>query len=357
MNGKDLLLGMDCINEAFIAEAESVHPLRKRRVYTLMILAAVISALAFGAFAADQRDAAGDWFIMFFSDSRHQEAEESVTENQNLIMASGLVEINRSVTDQGYTVTLESGICDGYRMLLKFRINAPEGTVLDGLRYYMDTDIRRVTVEGERDLYGSSFTGISMLEDTDPQDGSVSVLLDFHVTPSKNSGYLLTDGAACVVSLTNFRQTKDAEGAFCDAILCDGNWTFEILFQDKLLVTEQIQVLDRPVRIDCATLIDNRLIHNRRIPVKTKVISFELRAMTATMVHKRPLIAMFDGVMLDNPIYIVMKDGSRVQAKWRQSNYLREGKLDESLFTFDCPISVEDVDHVLLPGTGAVYIG
>ena len=357
MSGKDLLLGMNYIDEAFVAEAGSIQPSRKGRVSTLLVLAAVISALAFGAFAVDHRDDAGDWFIAFFTDSKRQEAVEGVTENQNLIMDSGLVELNRSVTDQGYTVTLESGICDGHRMLLKFRIDAPEGTVLEGLRYYMDADIRRVTAEGERDLYGSSFTGISMLEDSDQQDSSVSVLLDFYVTPSKNSGYLLTDGAACSVTLTNFRQTKNAEGEFSDTVLCDGNWAFELVFQDGLLVTEQTQILDSPVRIDCAMMIDNRLIHNRKIPVKTKVISFELRAMTATMIHRRPLIAMFEGVVLDEPIYLVMKDGSRVQAKWRQSNNLWEDRLDESLFIFERPISVEDVDYVLFPGAGAAYIG
>ena len=108
------------------------------------------------------------------------------------------------------------------------------------------------------------------------------------------------------------------------------------------------------MRCDATMFIDNWLIHSKKLPLKAKVFSFELKSLTATIRNKRPLIAKFAGADLKKPIYLVMKDGSKVEVQYRQSLYRNE--YDECLCVFDRPVSVEDVEFIEFPGVGKVAV-
>ena len=128
MNGKDLFHGMNHIDENLIEEAETDMLLRpKKMLGRFFLVAALISLTAIAALAATEPSATRAWFFSFFGDSTQVEAEWILTENQSAILDAGLVEINQSVTCNGYTITLESGLCDGYKALIKCRVDAPEG--------------------------------------------------------------------------------------------------------------------------------------------------------------------------------------------------------------------------------------
>jgi len=117
-----------------------------------------------------------------------------------------------------------------------------------------------------------------------------------------------------------------------------------------LLVTQSQELLSEPVRCGATMFIDNRFVHSKRLPLTAKILSFELRSLTATIRVKRPLIAHFSGVDLEKPIYLILKDGTRIEVTYHQSIY-REG-YDEVLCLFDRPVSREDVAFIELPGTG-----
>jgi len=84
------------------------------------------------------------------------------------------------------------------------------------------------------------------------------------------------------------------------------------------------------------------------------VISFELRSLTATIRYKRPFITGYQGVFFDQPIYLVLNDGTKVLIK--VSMTARREEYDETLCHFDRPVSVEDVAYIEFPGVGQVAV-
>lgn len=356
MNGRDLLSGMSHIHDDYIQEADALIAKRQyRRIGRFLMLAAMISLLGVAAYASNQRQLTGDWFTSFFANSTQIETDEYLTEDQNLIMDSGLVEIDQSMTVNGYTITLETGICDGYRMLLKFRLDAPEGVVLDGRNYWLDTVIERVTQEEETDGYGTGTIQLHMLDDENTADNSATLILDYQIMPGRDNKYYLTDGAICTVEFSNIQEEYGYLDAYERVLLCEGSWNFEVAFDDGLLVAKSRELLERPIRVNSRMLVDNFLIRNEYLPLTTKVNSVQLRALTAVVHFKRPLIARFSGVDLDDPIYLIMKDGTKIRAIQEIISYKYDGT-DNALYTFNQPVVVEDVVYIEFPGAGRVIV-
>ena len=350
MNGKDLLCGMTHVSENLIEEAATDVSLRSRkRPSVIVLIAAIISVSAIVAFASTMPANTSAWFLSFFGHDTKQEAELELTENQSAILDAGLVEINQSVTYEGYTITLESGLCDGYKALIKCRVDAPEGVSLSGVNYALHYESNIEFSGGVPGNYSAaSYTGYP-LADEDPYDNSITQLLDIIVQPSKGSSFSLADGSEWGFSFSGISElTGSGEDATWNT-LCEGAWEFKVTFDDELLVTESTELLSEPVK--CLWSLH---IRNQKIPVKAKVFSFELRSLTATIRYKRPFIAVFRGVFLDKPIYLVLNDGTKILAKVKMTTYRDE--YDETLCHFDRPVSVEDVAYIEFPGVGQVAV-
>lgn len=355
MNGKDLLIGMNYVDDKLVYEAETVIPSRsKNRPGFVFLIAAIISLLGVAAFASNMSTISGSWFISFFGYGTQEEAELELTDNQGDILHAGLVEINQSVTNQGYTITLESGLCDGYRALIKCRIDAPEGVSLNGRNYGLGYTTNISYSSGVPGNCSASSRISYLIADDDPNDNSTTNLMDIIIQPSKESDHSMADGTIWTITFNNITELTGYDEQAVWNTLCEGTWEFHVSFEDDLLVTGAVELLDKAVRCDSTMFIDNRLIHSKRLPLKAKVFSFELRSLTAIIRNKRPLIAMFTGVDLEKPIYLVMKDGSKVEVKYHQSLYQKD--YDESLCIFDRPVSVEDVEYIEFPGVGTVPV-
>ena len=76
--------------------------------------------------------------------------------------------------------------------------------------------------------------------------------------------------------------------------------------------------------------------------------------MTATIRYKRPIIAIFQGVHLNKPIYLVLHDGTKVPVRVKMTTYRED--YDEALCLFDRPVSAEDVAFIEFPGVGQVAV-
>ncbi len=350
MNGKEFLLGMNHISENLVEEAETDHLLHTRkRPGLIFLIAALISVSAIVAFAETIPTFQSAWFFSFFGHDTKQEAELELTENQSAILDAGLVEINQSVTYEGYTITLESGLCDGNKALIKCRVDAPEDVCLNGLNYALHLESYIERADGVRgDYSGASYTGYP-IADEDPNDNSMTQLLDFIVQPSKDSSFSLADGSQWGFTFSGISELSGSGEDVTWNTLCEGTWNFKVKFDDALLVTESTELLSEPVR--CLWSLH---IRNRKIPVRVKVLSVELRSLTATIQYKRPWIAVFRGVYLDKPIYLVLNDGTRILVKVKMATYTDE--YDEILCHFDRPVSVEDVAYIEFPGAGQVAV-
>ena len=350
MNGKELLAGMTHIRENYITEAEeSLQHHSGRGLGKYLLIAAIVSLLGFSAFAIDSFPEHADWYESFFSAPTHQEAQEQLSHSQMEMLQESLVPIDQSATVDGYTLTLESGLCDGYRMLLKFTLTAPEGVVLNGREYELDTEIRRLDEDDVPDSYGTGILGTELLEDGDPADNQATLLLDQQILPGVSNDYSLTDGGTCLVRFSNIREIHGYLEEYESTVLCEGNWEFRFKFRDDLLVTKSVEALDKPIRCESHMWIDNFLFRNQEIPLKTKVNSIEIRALTAIVNFSRPLIARHSGVTLDDPVYLVMEDGSRIAAKESMTAY-RYDETDDTLYIFAQPVSIQDVAWMEFPG-------
>lgn len=347
MNGKNLFHGMSYIDESLIDEAESKmlsHATKRKGL--IILIAAILSMLGIAAFAATMPSTTGAWFSSFFGYSTQQEAEMELTANQSAILDAALVEINQRVTQSGYTITLESGLCDGYRALIKARVDAPAGVSLNGINYALSSIKYLDSVSGK--FSSASYTGYP-LEDKDPNDNSITMLLDIIVHPAQGSMLSLADGSQWRLSFGGIEELTCSGDDYAWNILCDGTWEFQLAFDNNLLVTDSAELLSEPVK--CLWSV---YIRNWEVPLRAKIISFELRSLTATIRYKRPFITFNHGVYFNKPIYLVLQDGTKVRAEIKLAAYYEE--YDETLCQFDRPVSAEDVAYIEFPGIGQVAV-
>lgn len=347
MNGKDLLCGMNHVSEELVEEAEAKMLSRPRkRPGLIFLVAAIISMSAIVACAATTPASARAWFFSFFGHDPKHEAQLELTENQSAILDAGLVEINQSATQEGYTITLESGLCDGYRALIKCRVDAPESVSLNGLNYALDCIEFLDGVSGE--YITASYTGY-LLEDEDPNDNSITKLLEIIIQPSTGSILSLANGSEWGISFSGISELTKSGEDYDWNTLCESIWEFKVAFDDNLLVTDSTELLSEPVRC-----LWNLYVRDWKIPFRAKVISFELRSLTATIRYERPFITVYQGVYFDQPIYLVLNDGTKVLAQVQMTT--RADAYDETLCHFDRPVSVEDVAYIEFPGVGQVAV-
>lgn len=331
------------IREMTMNQIQTKKPIR--RWATRLLIAAVLTVLlTMSVFAAENIMTYDNWFTDYFSG---KEVVADISENQLSLLESSITPINQSVTSDGYTVTLETAITDGYVAYFTFRVDAPEGVVLDSRRYdFMEFPL---DIFGE-DLDDGMITARSaswrMLEDDDPADGTVRLLLELEINNPESVSASLTDKEEKTITLNTLTVLKEPEDIFETQVA--GEWSFTFTLPDIDLVTQEVEMLTSPVR--CTA---QRWLGQQKFDIAVQISSFHLRPLTATLIVQEPLTGFWEGVDLDD-IYVVMKDGSRVLARF--SNALYQNGVDVWNVKFDVPISFADVDYIEFPGGDRAYM-
>ena len=351
MNPMDIINGLGDIEDGFVMAAAAFRQgkgkrrsVAKKRLWLLAAMIAlalllvgctVVYVVTGSSWYADR------WYRDFFASNASTENLEDLTGHQQQIWDRGLVKLDQSVTCNGYTVTLESGISDGYRMLIKYRIDGPEGTVLNGdgyqLRYTTDMQIPHF---GDGD-YSLGVYGEEPLQDEKPDDGTVYGLFEWLFQPPEGSDFSLTDGTQWNITVHEILEENRSAEKDAFTTLCQGTWGFQVTFSENLIVTNSTELVEKPIR--CTAVRD---LGNRRFPLKVRVTSFELRSLSATLRYNMPLTGSWDGITL-GPISLTMRDGTRIEAHCRSTVY--RGDHEESLYVFDRPIAPEDVAGIEFP--------
>lgn len=351
MNAMDLITGLNEIQDSLITDAEAFRSQVRHTPHLsgrkLWLAAAIITlllllvgcAVVYVVSSADWY--ANRWYPKFFSGDQSTAAVDDLTESQQEVWEHGLIKIDQSVTCNGYTITLESGISDGCRMLVKYRIDAPDGIILDADTYFIHftTDMQLPSVPNGNFALGSY--GSEPLSDNDPGDGSISQLFEWILQPPEGSDFSITDGSLWTITFQSIQAENGSGENYERKTICEGTWKFNITFSDDLLVTQSVELLDKPVH--CSAV---RSFRNGHFPLKVKVTSFELRALSATVCYNIPLTGFWDGVRL-NPICLVMQDGTRIEARFK--TFINRGDHAECLYLFDRPVAAEDVAYIDFP--------
>lgn len=346
MSEMRILRAIGDIDEMFIAELNEVEPPKKYRNYrltTLIVIAALISILGMTAYAAEFVTPLDYWFYKFFSNDESMSSIDMLTENQQSILEHGLVEINQSVTDNGITVTLESGLSDGIRAYLKYRVEGSEGTKLNADDYTLVTKTNIILPDGEDGNFSVSYRSSRMLY-KDPNDSSIVMLEQYLFLPPSGTDFNLADGSVWNICVEEILADYDCQENTRREVIGGGNWSFSVRFSDDAIVTDTTELLERPVR--CSA---KRSLGDKSFDIKVKVTSIQLRTLSATVIADRPLTGFWEGVLLD-PIYLVLNDGTYVRAEYKMTSF-RDDHM-ECMYIFDRPISIEDVAYIDLPRAG-----
>ena len=353
MNEMELLRAIGDVEDTYITEMyRYVTSRTKRRIPKTFLLAAIIAVLMFAVTVGASgilRWEDEEWFDGFFSSTSPDTHTDMITRHQQDLLDAGLVKFGQAVEQNGYTVTLDSALCDGHRLLAKLILDAPEGVVLEEGRYDVILEYRPLYTDGTRMPLGAMTGSCGQLDDPDPTDGRLQFLLDVRLQPSPDADAAMLMGASWKICISEILYVYSREEEYWDDPLATGDWSFLIPFDEYSLLTREVEVLEEPVRMNA-----KRCLNERTFPVNIRITSLRIRALSAILTYDKPFTGFWHGIEIEGDIYIVMKDGTKIMADWDMGH--NKGKYWQESFSFPIPIAWEDVAYVLLPNGEQVEI-
>jgi len=307
------------------------HRASGRRLAAVLIAAALLLGLTMSALAYF---GVGDWFKSFFA----ERSGGGLSSGQQQYIDEKTVGIGQSMTCNGWTITVESALSDGYSTFIKVNVEAPEGTVLDGKTYAFESDsLPRLATDEQKAAVLASGRGWELLKDEDGKNNTISLLRHSTVTMAPGSGFSYTDGAVRTLRLENFCVWTDFE----EVVVAEGVWSFEIVFDESdETETGEIELISEPVLCPGQRMMGNT--------VEVRMTSFRLNALGAVCEYEfigddTPEALSFEGVQA------IMKDGSVMDIPPQSGGLNSETNIGTSTFRFDAPIARDEVDYFLFP--------
>lgn len=387
MKPEKIITALNDIDAQFIREARetAAAPRKSTRRFTVLIAAVIaLMAISITAFASEQ---ISGWFRQYFSG----QSEAPLTPGQIQFIEENEQVIAETQANNGWTVELKSAITDGITAYVVFGITAPEEYTLGDIAGSPD-DSRIIPgndgmkSEG-KELFTASVPLISkdqnytwslsygFEEDGDGKDNTINYVFQLNIMKLYNDKDILLDdpfGAEFYFCFDKFvrsyRDTEyeqellntkykgqtdymlepeEVERIHQVEVLTDGLWEFIVSFADTQ--TETLELISEPIYTEALASVEiesDALFTDRKNEIMDiKVTSFKLTALGATITcdfEEDVVGALFEYRDLygyeDRFIFVVMKDGTQIPL---HSN-------DQSNFTAESPIVLEEVDHVLL---------
>ena len=399
MNGKKLLIGLSYIDRKYIEESEQDIPVKKaitparnqhkaqsKRLSTkkIWLIAAVIALtlLLVGCAVAY----ANGWFQQIFS----SRSETPLSSEQMHYIQNNEQIVGQSQTINGWTIDLKSTICDGRTGYLVFQITAPDDVDLEQYLYPSTLDDKRLsmgnysangkagysyaiasigTVDTERNFWYHD--GGDWISDQDGQPNTVLFCMTIRCEKiDPNKPMLLEDPFGKDVSFrirllgitleyTNRELQKEIEekhagqdyivdgeeaaGLFCSDILTDEEWYFDVAFDPD---NQFIELITQPVSAQAKVwrYADAKQWEAKDFLEEVQISSFRVTPFGANIsyIPKPDTVGISPrlGENVDDTIYAVMKDGSRIKLDLT-GNY-------DTVLQAETPIVLSQLDYILL---------
>ena len=399
MNGKNLLIGLSYIDQKYIEESEQDIPVKKaitparnqhkaqsKRLSTkkIWLIAAVIALtlLLVGCAVAY----ANGWFQQIFS----SRSETPLSSEQMQYIQNNEQIVGQSQTINGWTIDLKSTICDGRTGYLVFQITAPDDVDLEQYLYPSTLDDKRLsmgnysangkagysyaiasigTVDTERNFWYHD--GGDWISDQDGQPNTVLFCMTIRCEKiDPNKPMLLEDPFGKDVSFrirllgitleyTNRELQKEIEekhagqdyivdgeeaaGLFCSDILTDEEWYFDVAFDPD---NQFIELITQPVSAQAKVwrYADAKQWEAKDFLEEVQISSFRVTPFGANVsyIPKQDTVGISPrlGENVDDTIYAVMKDGSRIKLDLT-GNY-------DTVLQAETPIVLSQLDYILL---------
>ena len=399
MNGKNLLIGLSYIDQKYIEESEQDIPVKKaitparnqRKAQSkhlstkkIWLIAAVIALtlLLVGCAVAY----ANGWFQQIFS----SRSETPLSSEQMQYIQNNEQIVGQSQTKNDWTIDLKSTICDGRTGYLVFQITAPDDVDLEQYLYPPTLDDKRLsmgnysangkagysyaiasigTVDTERNFWYHD--GGDWISDQDGQPNTVLFCMTIRCEKiDPNKPMLLEDPFGKDVSFrirllgitleyTNRELQKEIEekhagqdyivdgeeaaGLFCSDILTDEEWYFDVAFDPD---NQFIELITQPVSAQAKVwrYADAKQWEAKDFLEEVQISSFRVTPFGANVsyIPKQDTVGISPrlGENVDDTIYAVMKDGSRIKLDLT-GNY-------DTVLQAETPIVLSQLDYILL---------
>ena len=399
MNGKNLLIGLSYIDQKYIEESEQDIPVKKaitparnqRKAQSkhlstkkIWLIAAVIALtlLLVGCAVAY----ANGWFQQIFS----SRSETPLSSEQMQYIQNNEQIVGQSQTINGWTIDLKSTICDGRTGYLVFQITAPDDVDLEqylnpptlydkrlsmgnysanGRAGYSYVIASIGTVDMERNFWYHD--GGDWISDQDGQPNTVLFCMTIRCEKiDPNKPMLLEDPFGKDVSFrirllgitleyTNRELQKEIEeryagqdyivdgeeaaGLFCSDLLTDEEWYFDVTFDPD---NQFIELITKPVSAQAKVwrYADAKQWETKASLEEVQISSFRVTPFGANIsyIPKPDTVGISPrlGENVDDTIYAVMKDGSRIKLDLT-GNY-------DTVLQAETPIVLSQLDYILL---------
>ena len=318
MKAMILLEAMTDIDASLIANAPAEPKVKGKSFTRLLILAALIAALTMTAFAASE---AVNWFKEYFS--RYSE----LTPNQIAFIEENTTDISKSQTCNGYTIEVDSAFSDGSQSIVKLKLIAPENVTLLATNFFPGNDWVFVPT-GEEHLIEWNGGWGCYVDDATPNVAEITCTIREGIGKRTHWAMRIEDIYGTYeenIGTSDYRQWTE--------LLVEGVWEFQIEFSDEGF--QEIELIKEPIPGQVNVGLNKDSYH------AVTITSFILRPMTAEITYE--YVVPFHGAGDFDPIYVVMKDGSK------QMLLPKSGSPVRCKYHFAAPIILSDADYVLMP--------
>ena len=390
MKAMDLLVGFGSVKDSYVISAEEfrqgkqkaqIKRLSTRKMWLIVAVIALTLLLVGCAVAY-----ANGWFQQIFS----ARSETPLSSDQIQYIQNNEQIVGQSQTKNDWTVDLKSTICDGRTGYLVFQITAPDDVdleqylnppTLDDKRLSMGNDSasRKAayslavasigTVDSERNYWyldsgdwiadgdGQPNTVLfcmtircekidpnkpMLLEDPFGKDVSFRIRL-MGITLEYKNQELQREIEEKYAGQTYIVDGEEAAGLFCSDILTDEEWNFDITFDSD---NQFIELITKPVFAQAKVwrYADEKQWDTVDSLEEVQISSFRVTPFGANISYapKPDAIGISPriGENVENAIYAVMKDGSRIKLDLTGA--------DATILQAQTPIVLSQLDYILL---------
>ena len=390
MKAMDLLVGFGSVKDSYVISAEEFRQGKKKaqikRLSTrkVWLIAAVIALtlLLVGCAVAY----ANGWFQQIFS----ARSETPLSSEQIQYIQNNEQIVGQSQTKNDWTVDLKSTICDGRTGYLVFQITAPDGMDLEQYLTPPSLDDKRLSMGNDsasrKAAYSLAVASIGTVDrernywyldsgdwmaDGDGQPNTVLFCMTIRCEKmDPNKPMLLEDPFGKDVSFrirlmgitleyTNLELQKEIEekyagqdylvdgeeaaGLFCSDILTDEEWEFDVTFDSD---NQFMELITKPVFAQAKVwrCADKKQWDTVDSLEEVQISSFRVTPFGANISYapKPDAIGISPriGENVEDAIYAVMKDGSRIKLDLTGA--------DATILQAQTPIVLSQLDYILL---------
>lgn len=331
------------------------------RPLTRAVLAIAIIAML--AVTVSASEAVASWLWNYFA----LYSNGALTADQSMYIEENEQMVNQSQTVDGYTIEIKSAMTDGRVAYLVLGYSAPEGTPLTKnslggaelqIVEFVHDNFAVTDSLGRKEIKYTGSTVYYNDDGTNTQD----IMLHFALDPkaendtidSEMEWNILLEGmtgryydraysqeleATKYAGLKSYRLTdEEAERMHPKIRLCEGTWEFSFRFEQA--DNREIELIGEPVTASACVGWD---ANDEGIYKDVTITSFKLGGLSATVTTDYPYGSPIFTNEEDGHIYVVMKDGSKVELRENSGSI---GCMD---LLANGPILLENVDHILLP--------